>query len=191
MITMESSKKVIFRNNVPKRISEISLKALSFFPELEAHTIEFMVDDDIRKSVMQAQPKFVSMLGFGKRTYLIKISRYFKLKGKKIPIDDLPEDVLIGWIGHELGHIMDYLHKNTWSMILFGIGYLTSKSFIISAERAADTYAVNHGLGEYILKTKDFILNQAGMSPRYLDKINRLYLPPEEIMMMLEELEKN
>lgn len=188
---MTSSKKVIFRNDVPKRISEISLKALSFYPELESYTIEFMVDDNITKSVMQAQPKFVSMLGFGKRTYLIKISRHFKLKGKKIPIDDLPEDVLLGWIGHELGHIMDYLHKNTWSMIIFGIGYLTSKSFIISAERAADTYAVNHGLGEYILKTKDFILNQAGMSPSYLDKINRLYLPPEEVMIMIEELEKN
>lgn len=82
----------------------------------------------------------------------------------------MPEDVLIGWIGHELGHLMDYLHCSWWSMILFGIGYLTSKSFIISAERAADTYAVNHGLGDYILATKDFILHQAGMPECYIKK---------------------
>lgn len=180
----------IFKDNVPQKIREISIEALSYYPELNNHRIEFVINDKIRKSVMQAQPKFVTMLGFSSRSYLIKISKCFKLKGKSIPIEQLPEDVLLGWIGHELGHVMDYTHKNTWSMILFGIGYLTSKSFIISAERAADTYAVNHGLGEYILKTKDFILNQAGMSPRYLDKINRLYVPPEEVMMMMEDIGK-
>jgi hypothetical protein len=187
---MQSAKKVIFKDNVPPKIREVSLRALSFYPELQDRTIEFAINDNIRKSVMQAQPKFISMLGFGKRTYLVKISRCFKMKGRKTPIENLPEEVLLGWIGHELGHIMDYTNKNTWGLILFGIGYLSSKSFIISAERAADTYAVNHGLGEYILKTKDFILNQAGMSPNYLDKINRLYLPPEEVMLMMEELDK-
>ena len=187
---MMTSEKVIFKENVPEKIKKMALKAISFYPELQNHTIEFAINSNIRKSVMQAQPKFVSMFGSGKRTYLIKISRYFKLKGVKTPIEDLPEGVLLGWIGHELGHIMDYTSKNTWSLILFGIGYLTSKGFIISAERAADTYAVNHGLGEYILLTKDFILNQAGMNPRYLDRINRLYLPPEEVMMMMEDIGK-
>lgn len=187
---MLSPEKVIFKDNVPEKIREIALKALSYYPELQNHTIEFVINSNIRKSVMQAQPKFVSMLGFGKRTYLIKISRNFELKGVKTPIEDLPEGVLLGWIGHELGHIMDYTFKNTLSLILFGIGYLTSRRFIIEAERAADTFAVNHGLGEYILETKDFILNQAGMSPRYLDRINRLYLPPEEVMLMMEDIGK-
>ncbi|MFO8086364.1 MAG: hypothetical protein R6T91_00980 [Bacteroidales bacterium] len=139
---------------------------------------------------MQAQPLYLTMYKpRKKRSYLIKISRYFFLKGKKMHLHDLPEDVLVGWLGHELGHIMDYKRRDAWSMILFGIGYITSKSFIMSAERFADTYAVNHGLGDYILATKNFILHQAGMPKEYIHKINKLYLPPEEIIEMIEEKE--
>ncbi|MFD2034846.1 hypothetical protein ACFSKL_08600 [Belliella marina] len=175
------------QNRIPNELKAVIIKALDFYPDLAEVEIEFRLSENIRKSVMQAQPKFNTMFGSRKkRTYLIKISSFFSLKGKVTPIHLLPEDVLIGWIGHELGHIMDYLNRGNWSMILFGIGYMTSKSFIISAERVADTHAVNHGLGDYILATKDFILHQAGMSERYIQKINKLYLPPEEIMLMME-----
>lgn len=178
-----------FDRDIPVEIKEVAIKALSYYPELQNIRIEFIFNENIRKSVMQAQPKFVTMFGSRKkRTYMIKISHRFNFKGKSTPIQNLPEDVLIGWIGHELGHIMDYLRKSNWFLILFGIGYLTSKSFIISAERVADTYAVNHGLGEYILATKDFILHQAGMSERYIKKIKKLYLPPEEIIYLMENI---
>ncbi|MCH7397153.1 hypothetical protein MM236_04095 [Belliella sp. DSM 107340] len=175
------------QNSIPSELKVVIINALDFYPDLADVTIEFKLSENIRKSVMQAQPKFSTMFGSrNKRTYIIKISRFFSLKGKVTPIHMLPKNVLIGWIGHELGHIMDYLNRSNWSMILFGIGYLTSKSFIISAERVADTYAVDHGLGDYILATKDFILYQAGMPEKYIQKINKLYLPPEEIMYLME-----
>lgn len=177
-----SNKKVI-----PHEIRESVLKALSFYPELMNVNIEFKYSDSIRKSVMQAQPRFVSMYGRRKwRSYIIKISQCFNLKGKEIHINEIPYEVMVGWIGHELGHIMDYRTRNNWSLVLFGIGYLTSKSFVISAERVADTYAVEHGLGGYILSTKDFILNQAGMPEDYLNKIKKLYMSPEEIIDLME-----
>ncbi|WP_373521090.1 hypothetical protein [Aquiflexum sp.] len=186
---MKKNNMMDFDRDIPVEIKEVALKALSFYPELENIRIEFVFNENIRKSVMQAQPKFVTMFGSRKkRTYIIKISHLFNFKGTSTPIQDLPEDVLIGWIGHELGHIMDYLKKSNWSLILFGIGYLTSKSFVISAERVADTYAVNHGLGDYILATKDFILHQAGMSEQYIQKIKKLYLPPEEIIYLMENI---
>jgi hypothetical protein len=186
---MINKKKKDFDTDIPVEIRKMVLHALSFYPELRDIRVEFVINENIRKSVMQAQPKFITMFGSRKkRTYLIKISKSFNFKGKSIPIHELPEDVFIGWIGHELGHIMDYLKRSNWSLILFGIGYLTSKSFIISAERIADTYAVNHGLGKYILATKDFILHQAGMSEQYIKKIKRLYLPPEEIIFLMENI---
>lgn len=186
---MDSNKQKEFDQDIPMEIQEVTLKALSFYPQLKNVRIEFVFNENIRKSVMQAQPKFITMFGSrNNRTYIIKISRCFNFKGNSIPIQKLPEDVLIGWIGHELGHIMDYLKRSNWSLILFGIGYLTSKSFIISAERVADTYAVNHGLGEYILATKDFILHRAGMSEEYIRKIQKLYLPPEEIIYLMENI---
>ena len=176
------------KKSIPKVIREVTLKALSFYPELKNIKIDFVFNEHIRKSVMQAQPRYISMYGRRKwRSYLIKISHCFSLKGKKTPIHELPEDVLVGWIGHELGHIIDYLRKNNWSMVLFGISYATSKSFIIDAERVADTYAVDHGLGDYILATKDFIMHQAGMPEEYIQRIERLYISPEEIMDLMED----
>ncbi|ERM81484.1 hypothetical protein P872_10210 [Rhodonellum psychrophilum GCM71 = DSM 17998] len=184
---MSKEPHISFHHNIPLEIREVTLKALSHYPKLKEVGIEFLFNENIRKSVMQAQPKFTSMLGAKEnRTYVIKVSRNFSLKGKSTPIQDLPEAVLIGWIGHELGHIMDYLNKSNLAMVYFGIGYLSSKRFVISAERDADTYAVNHGLGDYILATKDFILHQAGMSEKYIQKIKRLYLSPEVIMELME-----
>jgi len=173
----------------PYEIKNVALKALSFYPSLKQTPIDFVFNEHIRKSVMQAQPRYTSMFGSRKkRKYMVKMSRCFTLKGESIPLQELPEDVLVGWLGHELGHIMDYLHRSNWSLMLFGIGYYTSRSFIISAERTADTYAINQGLGDYILATKDFILHQAHMPERYIKRIKRLYLPPEEIMMMMKDI---
>ncbi len=187
---METNKYEKFDRNktIPTELRNVILKALSFYPDLLDVKIDFEFNEHIRKSVMQAQPRYVSMLrARRRRSYLIKISRWFALKGERMPIHELPEDVLVGWIGHELGHITDYMRRNDWSMLLFGLGYYTSKSFIMAAERVADSFAIDHGLGDYILATKDFILHQAGMSERYIRRIQRLYLPPEEIMLMMEE----
>lgn len=172
---------------IPEEIKHVALTALSFYPELKNIKIEFKFSENIRKSVMQAQPKYVTMYkSRQKRTYLIKLSQYFIIKQHQIKIHELPNDVLIGWIGHELGHIIDYMKRNAWSMLLFGIGYSSSKSFIISAERAADTYAINRGLGQYILQTKKFIMEKAGMPESYIQRMNRLYLPPEEIIDLMK-----
>lgn len=65
---------------------------------------------------------------------------------------------------------------------------MTSKNYIREAERAADTYAVNHGLGEYIIATKDFILNESQLSETYKSRIKDLYLSQEEIMVLIDEL---
>jgi hypothetical protein len=173
---------------IPSEIREVTLKALSFYPALKNVKIDFVFNEKIRKSFMQAQPRYTTMYGPSRwRSYMIKIRRFFSLNGDEIPVQDLPGDVLIGWIGHELGHIMDYLRKNNWSLMLFGLNYYASRSFIITAERAADIYALNHGLGGYILATKEFILKQAGMSEDYVNRIKRLYLPPEEIMVMMDD----
>ncbi|MFP4365570.1 MAG: hypothetical protein ACLFQA_00615 [Bacteroidales bacterium] len=173
---------------IPSVIKEAVLEALSFYPALKNVKIDFIFNQRIRKSFMQAQPRITSMVGSRKRrTYIVKIKSVFSLNGELIPVHRLPKDVIVGWIGHELGHIMDYMRKDNWSMLLFGLNYYFSKSFIITAERAADIYALNHGLGGYLLTTKDFILHKAGMSENYISRIKRLYFPPEEIMVMMDE----
>ena len=172
-----------FRENkkIPRVIENEVLKALSFYPELRETSIDFVFKQNIKKSVMQAQPDVPAILK-GRRAYKINISALFRLKTTAIPIHQIPQDIMIGWIGHELGHIMDYENRSIYGMAKFGLGYLFSANYIRRAERVADTYAVNHGLGSYILKTKHFILGHAQLSEKYKNKIARLYLSPDDIV---------
>jgi len=138
---------------------------------------------------MQAQPK---LSGFFKnrknRSYVIYINEKFKIEDETFSVKDVPSEVLIGWLGHELGHVMDYRDRSAIDMLWFGIRYVTSNNYIREAERAADTYAVNHGLGQNIIATKDFILNHSKLSESYKSRIQDLYLSQEEIMVLIDEI---
>lgn len=173
---------------IPKSIAEEVYTALSYYPELKDTAISFKFKENIKKSTMQAQPVWKSFFRSRKnREYVIFISKKVKIDEEKFKITNIPKPVLIGWIGHELGHIMDYRQRGTINMFIFGFRYLYSKGYIQKAERVADTFAVAHGMGDYILKTKDFILNHAKISARYKARIKQLYLSPEEIMHLINE----
>ncbi|ALJ03704.1 hypothetical protein APS56_00420 [Pseudalgibacter alginicilyticus] len=172
----------------PNSIETEVKKALSYYPELEKVPIEFKFKNKIKKSTMQAQPNFWSVFcKKSKRKYKVLISENFKILDTVYETKNIPSNVLIGWLGHELGHIMDYQHRSGFNLIGFGIGYLFSKKALKSAERSADTFAVIHGMEDYILATKDFILNEAGFPEIYTNRIKRFYLSPEEIMILVEE----
>ena len=180
----------LFKENkvIPNIIETEVLKALSFYPELQKTHIKFVFKENIKKSVMQAQPDIPAILK-GKRAYNINISALFRLTTTAIPIHQIPKDIMIGWIGHELGHVMDYENRNILEIIRFGLGYVFSTTYLRKAEKVADTYAVNHGLGWYILQTKNFILNHADLSEKYKSKIARLYLSPDDIVEQVRILE--
>lgn len=177
--------------NIPAIIEKNVLAALSFYPELKQTPIHFIFKKNIKSSVMQAQPVFRTLMNRKKnRGYRINISSMFKLTHAAIPIHQIPDDIMIGWIGHELGHIMDYEGKTNMGMIRFGISYVLSSDYVRKAERIADTYAVTHGLGRYIIETKRFILDHAELPQSYKDKIARLYLSPDDIVEQVRKLEE-
>jgi len=182
-----------FRHNkqIPPVIEKNVLKALSFYPELQHAPIDFIFKTNIKTSVMQAQPVFSTLLRKRKnRSYRINISIHFKLTHSVMPIQQIPDEVTIGWIGHELGHILDYESKSNTGMISFGCSYYLSPNYVKKAEIVADTYAVNHGLGNYIIATKRFILDHAELPQAYKDKIARLYLSPDVIVEQVRKLEE-
>jgi hypothetical protein len=187
------SEKVVFQKNkiIPKMILEEAKTALSYYPELREVRIEFKFKKSIKKSFMQAQPNKSNLFkGKNNRSYIIFISNRFLIEEEEFSLTDVPSEVLIGWLGHELGHVMDYRQKSAFDLIIFGIRYITSANYIKKAERAADTYAVNAGMSEYILATKDFILNHSHLSDSYKERIARLYLSPEEIIVLVNKLEE-
>ena len=188
--SMQQKDSLKFNNKiVPDTIWREAYVALSHYPELKDTPIEFRFKKNIKKSFMQAQPKIGGLFKKrNNRSYIIFINEEFSIEDQQFNISMVPSEVLIGWIGHELGHIMDYRERSVADLIWFGIKYLTSKNYIREAERAADTYAVNHGLGEQIIATKDFILNHSRLSDIYKARIEDLYLSPEEIMVMIDEV---
>ncbi|WP_445737838.1 hypothetical protein [Mariniflexile sp.] len=175
----------------PESIATEAETALSHYPELAEVSIEFKFKNKIRKSTMQAQPTFGSVFRTkSKRRYKILISESFKIGDTLYYTKNAPSNVLIGWFGHELGHIMDYQNRSGINLMGFGVGYLFSEKSMKNAERRADTFAVSHGMEKYILATKNFILNEAGFSEIYINRIKRFYLSPEEIMMIVKEREE-
>ncbi|MEE1971940.1 hypothetical protein V1H85_05755 [Maribacter flavus] len=173
---------------IPEEIKEEALIALSHYPELANTPIEFKFKKHIEKSTMQAQPAFWSVFRQKKkRKYKILISEKIKIADSVYLTKDIPSKIMIGWLGHELGHIMDFRNRSGLNLIGFGIRYLSSKRYIRKAERRADSFAVIHGMEDYILATKEFILEKAGLTERYVNRIKRLYLSPEEIMLLVEE----
>lgn len=176
---------------IPKVIEKNTLRALSHYPELKETAIQFVFEQKMNKSVMDAQPIFRTLLRKKKnRVYRIRISALMKFTHTAIPIHQIPDSIMVGWIGHELGHIMDYERRNFLSMATFGISYVFSKKFIQKAERTADSFAVAHGLGYYIVETKHYILDHADIPQTYKDRISRLYLSPDDILEQVKELEE-
>ncbi|HNP67415.1 MAG TPA: hypothetical protein PKH16_05875 [Aequorivita sp.] len=188
-ISMVSAQNINLDNKIiPESIKKEVIEAISFYPELYDTAIEFKFKDNIKKSTMQAQPRFASFFKRKEnREYVILISRNIQIEGEQFTMEDIPSDVKIGWLGHELGHVMDYRERTNFGMLIFGIKYLFSSAHIKEVERTADTYAIAHGMGDYILKTKNFILDNASLSEKYKERIRRLYISPEEVMELINE----
>lgn len=175
------------QHKIPEDIRPNVKTALAYYPTLKNTSIEFRFKKNIKKSTMQARPTFGSFFKSRKnRNYVILISEKFKIADKEFLTRHIKDDIFIGWIGHELGHIMDYQNRDKLNLIWFGLKYLFSQNHIVEAERSADSFAVAHGMEDYILKTKDFILNNADITQSYKDRIKKYYLSPEEIMELVE-----
>lgn len=179
---------VLKNKRYPSTIKKEVEKALSYFPELSETYIQFRFKKNIKKSTMQAQPVWTSFFKpKEEREYQILISEKIQIEEEEFTVNNIPKDVLIGWLGHELGHVMDYRNRSSFGMLLFGFKYLYSKKYMKKAERTADTFALNHGMGHYILRTKNFILDHASMSEKYKNRIRKMYMSPEEVMELLNK----
>ncbi|HLV92043.1 MAG TPA: hypothetical protein VKX34_02885 [Aequorivita sp.] len=173
---------------IPKNIENEALRALEYFPKLYDTPIEFKFKKKIKKATMQAQPKIGSLLNRKEnRKYVIYLSESIQIDDEDFTISDIPSDVLVGWICHELGHIMDYQERSNLGMIIFGAKYLFSSKSIKRVERTADMHAISQGTGEYILKKKNFILENPLISETYKERIRKLYISPDEVMSLLSE----
>ena len=155
--------------------SEIE-KALSYYPDLVDTHIKFRWGRFARRSFMLAQPIISTMFRKKEhRHYQIIMKKRFFIKNKQFANGKLPSDVIVGWLGHELGHILDYRDRSTWNLMWFGILYYFSDSFIKKAEITADKNAAEHGLIKELTMAMEFSNNRAYFPMSYIQKLKHLY----------------
>lgn len=175
---------------IPSTITKGFKIALSYYPELQNADIQIRLKKQIKSATMQARPTFASVFkSKEKRTYTIWVSEHFLIDGEEFLIKDAPQEVLIGWLGHELGHILDYKDRSNWQMIRFGINYLFSDAHITQTERTADIHTIAHGMEGYLVQTKNYILDQPNLSQTYRDRFEKYYLNADEIAELADEME--
>ncbi len=99
----------------------------------------------------------------------------FFTENTKIEGGRVPANVIVGWLAHELGHILDYKQRSSWNLIWFGAKYYFSEPFLKQAEITADRNAIEHGFVDEIVVSKQFARNPRYFPTDYIQKLNQLY----------------
>lgn len=169
--------------NYPGELKNEVEKALEYFPALAKTSIHFRWGYFTQHSFMLAQPKIPSLLRpKQKREYQIIIRKKFFLKNRHFANGRIPSQVMVGWLGHELGHLIDYKDRSSWNLIWFGIRYYFSTSFLIKAEISADQNAVDAGLTNELILSKEFGRNSRFFPTSYVRKLVALYPSIDQVI---------
>lgn len=161
-----------------KDIELASLVALSYFPELKNIEIEFVLDDI--KTTMETRPKINYLLSFNKkRKYVIYVDSIVKLN-YGILIDQVPFNALIGLIGHELSHIVDYERRGILNLLSLLFNY-SDLEFKKNFEEFIDLQTINKGLAWQLYDWADFAMCKSNASEKYKNFKMALYMDPVEI----------
>jgi len=168
--------------NCPKEILPAARLALRGFPDLANADIKFAYKPlTTVNATMLAQPQVDNnILDKIKRKYIIYVNNNKgRLKGLKF--SKMPRDIQVGWIAHELGHIVDYSKRGALSMMGMGLNYVTSPKFKHKVEHAADIIAINRGFGVELKKGVQYLLSHPDVSLKYKLKIKKHYLSVADI----------
>lgn len=160
----------------PRELKVEVERALTYYPDLKNVKIQFRWGVFTQHSFMLAQPKIHTLLRKKeKRAYQIIMRKKFFLKNSQFPNERVPSNVMVGWLGHELGHILDYKDRSSLNLVYFGLMYYFSKSFLKKAEITADKNAAEHGLIDELVESKLFGRDTTYFPKSYVDKLNWLY----------------
>jgi hypothetical protein len=158
------------------QIKAAALVALSHYPELKNVRIEFIFRNI--KATMETRPK-INLKAFTKhRTYQIFLNLN-KGKTKALDIDSLSESIKIGWIAHELGHVVDYESRTALSLFFMGAYYVSVPSFKRNIEQSVDIISIRHGFGREHCEGVEYLLYNSNATEKYKKKHLKYYLPME------------
>ena len=153
--------------------------ALNRYPEL--HRKRITLKHKAINSTMQAQPSPDFLFKRkSKRTYQIFVNNNPNLTG--INYEELSFNGLVGWIGHEFAHLIDYNDMSNKELLGFIAGYVFDKRTMRRTERNADRETIKRGLGTQLLDGVTFFEKHNKVSKKYRRRKQKNYLSKKEII---------
>ena len=176
----EETHQCTFQNVKSEQLKTWFREVLHAYPELAGRNI-VLRKLNMRRSTMRAQPIMNRFFWRrAKRHYRVDFSSHLDIT-EHVTIQQLPRDVVVGWFAHELGHVVDYLHRPWMGMISFGLGYALWSRYMRKAERRADQIAVDHGFGQEVMATKQYLMNHSTLPAHYKRRLEKYYLSADEL----------
>jgi len=170
----------------PDLLSDVRL-TLSYYPELQGTKIK--VYHSTIKQTMNSRPCFRNLfLKKKNRTYRIIINNNTG-KEKGLPISYLSEDVRIGFLAHEVAHMLTYEHMNNLQTLKFAFRYVFSKKFVYNVERYTDNVAIDHHLARQLYAGTAYCRNCTDLTPEYRIYSSKYGLSLNEIICLWHKTE--
>jgi hypothetical protein len=164
------------------------LLALSHYPELKDITIEFVFCDSEQPLSTRPTPA-TTLLPAKDRTYEISISTNISPSKEPVLLRNLPFNMQIGQLGHELGHIADFLQKNSLEVLADAALYFLPE-YKKNLEKKVDGLAVSHGFGYQALAFSEYVYELKEKYPEedYYQNYHKCYMTPAEIQARMKRL---
>jgi hypothetical protein len=180
--------KLTFDRVEKAHLRDCFLRAYQAFPRLHTHPLSLQVRS-LPHYTMRAQPVFNRhFFRRATRYYRIQMSNHLQI-AQHIPLAELPEEVLVGWFAHELGHLIDYQARSAINLVALVLGYFLSSTRRLEAERRADLFALERGFGQQLLATKRYLMEHATLPSTYKLRLQKYYLSPTELEVLIQEKE--
>ena len=157
--------------------------ALSYYPKLKNTRIIFR-EKNI-KTTMATRPRMDFLFHHkGKRTYCIFFDTRVKNEDGLLPTE-VPFNALIGLIGHELAHVIDYRHKSAIGIVNTGIRYM-GHHYREELENATDRETISRGLGWQLYDWSEFVLEAPDVSKKYREYKETYYYAPAQLKALIQ-----
>jgi hypothetical protein len=168
----------------PSEIENALMLALSFFPELK--NIDIEISYASISTTMNCRP-LIGSLFTTKRIYQMQINNHENFDG--ILMEDVPFNALVGILGHELAHIVDYEAGGILRVIKRGLDYALP-STKTKFEHEIDMLTIQKGLGWQVMDFADFAMNRSVKATDEYKKFKKeIYMSPVQMKDLFEEIE--
>lgn len=168
---------------IPEIIKEESWKALSFYPELSETPIHIKFVEDTSKPLLHVSPYWTNLLPWKrKHIYTICINETFTVSNTTFFTTEIPQEVIIGLLGHALGTITYLTSLSKKDILQHKLYHYFSKHYRKEVSQISSSYVTKKGLTSYVSKMRHFILENTMLSPSQKLILDKLHSSPQEMI---------